>query len=217
MNQIKKYMNTVEQNLHLPHKIKLRIMTDLASDVQARLESGKSYEEVIEELGAPEEVAASFYAEFEKDGQAHEKKVWPWAFLAAAGLCAAYGVYRLFKLRAAASIGIIGGADGPTAIFITTSGLWPSVWPLFAGLLAAWLLARAPKTGAKNGSAAAAWVAGGGVVLFGAQWVRFVWDLTAAGAGTVFGLALKALLWPQFWLPLAVLLLALARCRRAKK
>ena len=54
----------------------------------------------------------------------------PWRFvcLAAAvisgGWLAFYGILQLLALRAlegeAASIGIIGGADGPTAIFVTT-------------------------------------------------------------------------------------------------
>ena len=69
---------------------------------------------------------------------AYKKSPWRWACLALAafsGLCLAYGGLRslflvLFnKVNNASTIGIIGGADGPTAIFVTSkvreSGLPP--------------------------------------------------------------------------------------------
>ena len=41
----------------------------------------------------------------------------------------------------AASIGIIGGADGPTAVFVTSSINWPRVCGLIGILIAAVLIA----------------------------------------------------------------------------
>lgn len=63
-----------------------------------------------------------------KDAGSCRKSPWRFVCLAAAaisgGWLAFYGAVQLLALRAlegeAASIGIIGGADGPTAVFITT-------------------------------------------------------------------------------------------------
>lgn len=41
----------------------------------------------------------------------------------------------------ASSIGIIGGADGPTAIFVTSKIHWPSVYGLIAAIIVAILIA----------------------------------------------------------------------------
>ena len=59
-----------------------------------------------------------------------KEKIWRYIFLIMAmisgGWLAVYGAVQLMAKRVlsgeAASIGIIGGADGPTAIFVTTSG-----------------------------------------------------------------------------------------------
>ena len=74
----------------------------------------------------------------------------PWRFvcLAAAvvsgGWLVFYGAVQLLALRAlegeAVSIGIIGGADGPTQIFVTTAppDLWSLVLPLVFFALMLW-------------------------------------------------------------------------------
>ena len=77
-----------------------------------------------------------------------EKRKFPWKYLF--GAMAAYGAAKLINLlvnfvpmhKEAASIGIIGGADGPTAIFVTSAypgehivtailmiaGIWGFLW-----------------------------------------------------------------------------------------
>ena len=49
----------------------------------------------------------------------------------------------------AASVGIIGGADGPTAIFITSSNNWLNIYSLIAvialAVLVAWIIYRNKK------------------------------------------------------------------------
>ena len=59
-----------------------------------------------------------------------------------------FGILQLFNLSEAASVGVIGGADGPTAIFVTTRevSLWPRILGglavVLAGLIGYWKLRR---------------------------------------------------------------------------
>lgn len=200
MNPIKQYMNAIERKLHLPWAVRRRIMTDLSGDVAARLEAGKTYEEVMAEMGSPEEVAEGFHAEFA--GEKKSAGVWPWLFLAGAALCAASLLRQLILRRQmAASIGIIGGADGPTAIFIAGQIAF-SAWPLLAGFLAAFLAARAGRAQSRDLALAAIWVSAGGLALYARELIL------AVLAGTLEGGIWGAVLWPQFWLPLVGLIIS---------
>ena len=131
--KMKKYMNAIERKLNFPRKIKVRVMSDLASSIAARREAGMSDGEIYGEMGSPRKVAAELNEQMKEF--AYRKS--PWRYLFA--VMAAYGgaeilsgllawLYTMFaKLdlvlsNEAASIGIIGGADGPTAIFVTTPG-----------------------------------------------------------------------------------------------
>ena len=125
--EMKKYINSVKRKLNLPGNIKKRVMSDFASSIQARREAGMTEEEIFTELGTPQKAAADLNEQMKEF--AYRKS--PWRFLFAA--FAAYGaaeitagvfahLYTLNFLLSneTASIGIIGGADGPTAIFVTT-------------------------------------------------------------------------------------------------
>ena len=100
-------------------------------------EAGKTDEEIRAELGSPKKVAAELNEQMKEF--AYRKSPWRFAFLAGAVLSGLWlAAYRLalwlFQMLTGASlilgpseasnIGIIGGADGPTAIFVTatTSG-----------------------------------------------------------------------------------------------
>ena len=131
--KMKKYLKKVERRLNLPRDIKKRVISDLESDIQARLEEGASEDAVLAELGTAKKAANELNEQMKEF--AYRKS--PWRFLFAA--CAAYGaaelldklvgyvllcLYQLgtFNIGGVqASIGIIGGADGPTAIFVTGS------------------------------------------------------------------------------------------------
>ena len=136
---MKKYTNAVERRLDMPREVKVRVMTDFISSIQARREAGQSDAEIFAELGTPKEAAA------ELNGQMKEytyiKSPWRWPCLAAAVISGAVLLYggltqllaRLLTLsfdlsNQAASIGVIGGADGPTAIFVTSSYSPASFW-----------------------------------------------------------------------------------------
>ena len=63
--KIKKYVNAIERNLHMPLKMKARINTDLATEIHLRMEAGATADEVIKEMGSPKEVAERFNEEME--------------------------------------------------------------------------------------------------------------------------------------------------------
>ena len=127
--QMKRYMTAIERRLNLPREVKVRVMTDLQSSVAARRESGQSDAEIYAELGTPQEVAAELNEQMKE--YAYIKSKWRWAALAAAVLAAVMLLFHgicgllaaLLNLSAAEqnSLGIIGGADGPTAIFVTSN------------------------------------------------------------------------------------------------
>lgn len=125
---IEKYLRSVRRRLNMPKALKDRVMTDFRSSVEARLEDGQSIETILAELGSPRDAAAELNRQMQE--YTYKKSPWRWGCLVLAvisGLCLAYrGLPGLLaiafnKLHNAASVGIIGGADGPTAIFVTTS------------------------------------------------------------------------------------------------
>lgn len=61
--KIKKYVNAIERHLHMPLKQKVRINTDLATEIHLRMEAGATADEVIQEMGSPKEVAERFNEE----------------------------------------------------------------------------------------------------------------------------------------------------------
>ena len=138
--KMKKYCNAVERRLNLPLAVKARVMSDFSSSIQARRDAGQTDEEIFAEFGTPKEAAAELNEQMKE--YAYRKSPWRYVFLALAILCALWlawylGLTWFAQLLAneAATIGIIGGADGPTAIFVsTTRGIdWDIV--LIAALL----------------------------------------------------------------------------------
>ena len=138
---MKKYMKSVERKLNLPRDVKQRVMADLESSVQSRLEAGQTVEQIKAELGEPVQVASELNEQMKEF--AYVKSPWRWACLL---LAAVSGLTFLCKgimnLLVAAitfaenqSVGIIGGADGPTAIFVTRSPDAANYSMLMSGLI----------------------------------------------------------------------------------
>lgn len=123
-NRIKRYVHKIERRLRVDKATRLRILADLSGDIQARLEAGESPEAIMAELGSAEEVADGFNAEF-ADCAAPRKSRWRWLLLVLAGIplaeAAVLGFFLLSTGAEGGSVGVIGGADGPTAIFVTTT------------------------------------------------------------------------------------------------
>ena len=159
--KMKKYCNAVERRLNLPRDVKTRVMNDFISSIAARREAGQSDAAIFEELGSPEAVAAELNEQMKE--YAYTKSKWRWAALAAAVIAAVMLIFQgLIGLLAwllnltmneSSSLGIIGGADGPTAIFVTgvtTTGSGDHSWVIWAmvlamGILGWWKLGRIKK------------------------------------------------------------------------
>ena len=122
-----KYLRAVRRRLNMPKALKDRVIADLLSSIEARKEDGQQESEILAELGTPKQAAGELNAQMKE--YTYRKSPWRWACLGVSVLsvfCIAYNGLRLLLLQLFntvnnASIGIIGGADGPTSIFITTS------------------------------------------------------------------------------------------------
>lgn len=155
--KMKKYIRAVARRLNLPKEVKLRVMSDFTSSIAARREAGQTDEEIWAELGKPKKAAADRNEQMKE--YAYRKS--PWRFLFAG--CAAYGAakllgdliawmaYLLFRMQVqsqeAASIGIIGGADGPTAIFVTTPPWTGYILPVAMLTIGIWGFLRLRRCG----------------------------------------------------------------------
>ena len=124
--KMKKYTNAVERRLDLPRDVKARVMNDFLTSIAARRESGQTDEQIYAELGDPKKAAADLNEQMKE--YVYRKSPWRFFLLAlaiAAGLWLAFyaGMQLILQnlVGQAADLGIIGGADGPTAIFITAS------------------------------------------------------------------------------------------------
>ncbi len=143
--KIKKYVNEVERRLNLPLEVKARVMSDFTSSIVARREAGQTDAEILLELGSPKKVAAELNEQMKEF--ACKRNPWRWTFLAAA----AWGFFKIFpgilanvwmlilniqaRFSPNMSVGIIGGADGPTAIFLTSPGWVHYIPPVLAILV----------------------------------------------------------------------------------
>lgn len=125
-NKMRKYIRAVSRRLNLPKDVRKRVMTDFTSAIQSRKEAGKTDAEIYAELGTPQEAAMELNEQMKEF--AYQKSPWRWVCLGLVILCVLvllhggiYGLLTAILTSSQASMGIIGGADGPTAVFITTS------------------------------------------------------------------------------------------------
>ena len=140
---VEKYLRSLRRRLKMPGDLKDRVIADFRCSIDARIEDGFSETQIIEQFGTAKQAAKELNAQMAE--YTYQKSPWRWACLALSVVCALSIAYRglpglllhLFnKANNAASIGIIGGADGPTAIFVTgTNNGYPS-FGIYALLLA---------------------------------------------------------------------------------
>ena len=125
----------------LPRRLRRDVLRDLEEQFDTAAEHGESAEDVIQRLGTPEEFAAPF-----REG--YRPSLVPPILLGSAGLLisAFCGVLlwlqHQLRIDVDASIGVIGGMDGPTQIYVSSDSLNPLIPLLIGGmvLLAAGLL-----------------------------------------------------------------------------
>ena len=109
----------------MPKDLRKRVLNDFKSSVNSRLEAGQTLEEIQQEFGSPREAAAELNRQMQE--YTYKKSPWRWGCLVvmiASFLSFCYkGILNLlatlFSFHTSHSIGVIGGADGPTAIFVT--------------------------------------------------------------------------------------------------
>ena len=138
---MKKYIRSIARRLNLPRDIKKRVIADLTGSIQERREAGQSDREIMAELGSPRQAAAELNEQMRE--YAFRKSPWRYLCLVLSGLAGAWliwywGLTSLFRgitLQESGSIGVIGGADGPTAIFVTTTGGFDWDIPIMVGLV----------------------------------------------------------------------------------
>lgn len=122
-----KYLRAVRHRLNMPKDLKDRVMADFLSSIAARQEDGQEEGAILAEFGSPKAAAAELNRQMAE--YTYRKSPWRWACLGLAILSCLCLAYRglpglllvLFNKVNNASMGIIGGADGPTAVFITTT------------------------------------------------------------------------------------------------
>jgi len=154
MSDMEKYINAVRRQLNLPRDVKDRVMSDFVSSIRARQEAGQSDDSILSELGDAKKAAADLNEQMKEF--AYRKS--PWRFLFAA--LAAYGMLDLLTRvwaqltfwlmqaelrRESFSVGVIGGADGPTAVFVTTPGWVSFVFPVVLLVVGIWGFLRLRK------------------------------------------------------------------------
>lgn len=142
----KQYTREVKRRLKLDRTDREAVLRDLDEIFETARQQGEQDDAVIARLGEPAAFAASFGV---SKGWKWKRALW-WVVTAAAvvlllaALALAIGQHQAMT----ASVGIIGGADGPTAILVS-GGIDPVLLLLGAGLLAAvvsvlirWLMRR---------------------------------------------------------------------------
>ncbi len=158
--QMKRYMASIARRLNMPKDVKARVMNDFQSSIQGRREAGQTDEEIFAELGTPKKVAAELNEQM-KD-YTYIKSPWRWVCLVVLIGCILSLIFggtlgllmHLLNASLADNVGIIGGADGPTAIFITASPDYKdyvlyqagiTVLILIMSVLGFWRLRRCPR------------------------------------------------------------------------
>lgn len=146
--KMKRYTDAIRRRLNLPREVKTRVMNDFLTTISVMQENGKTDGEIYAELGEPKKAAASLNEQMKEF--AYQKSPWRFAFLAIAVVAAAKlagdalpiaigyllaWLPALFSPAESAGIGIIGGSDGPTAIFVTTAPWTDGVIALAALLI----------------------------------------------------------------------------------
>ena len=134
--QLARYLRAVRRRLALPREKKDRVIDDLRSAIAERREAGQSDAEILSAFGSPRQAAEELNAQLRAD--TYRKSPWRFACLGAAVLALLTLVVQVvWQRNMPSSIGVIGGADGPTAIFVSSTTLLERDWTgvVLAGLV----------------------------------------------------------------------------------
>ena len=133
-----KYIRQALRKMKVSSQKKKEIARDLEEIFASAAEHGESEQAVMERLGTPEEYAAGISGQL----PGKRRSVIRLAFIAATAALGSCFMFLGILMRTAtvrasvdgsASIGIIGGADGPTSILVAAGEMNPSQAFLWAG------------------------------------------------------------------------------------
>lgn len=128
-----RYIRQVGRYLRTSQTKKREILRDLEETFAAAAEHGETEQQVLDRLGTPEEFAAAM-AEPGDEAVWRRQRTVRRLLTALAAAAAIFGVRAAAMAAREASLGIIGGADGPTMIFVAGPG--HSLWELLLNLTA---------------------------------------------------------------------------------
>lgn len=138
-----KYIKEVEKLIPLPGRAKKEVLRDLEEAFASAAEHGETEEQVIQRLGSPKEFAENLNEQinFELFTQEHKKRkqmlIIVCTFIFSMLMFGLYAALKAAALtREIGGIGIIGGADGPTAIFVADPGMDFSMVAVILGIAA---------------------------------------------------------------------------------
>ena len=164
------YIRQILRRIRVTDKTRQRIRTDLLADMAAKEEAGQTPEQIQAGMGSPEQVAAEFNASF----AGTDAELWyRWQqrtrlaailllVLTVLSLVFSPGTWVLVSRLMWPSVGVIGGADGPTQVYVTDvtvtgnadplvtflalGGLPAILAVLAAACLVAWLVIRSHRS-----------------------------------------------------------------------
>ncbi len=119
-----KYIKQVKKRLAVPSSKRKTVLQDLEKTFASAAENGETEQQVIARLGTPEQFAAGIEEQFGIDRKKRLKTrtiIWTTICLVVAVIV--FSVYLTIQQEMIGAIGIIGGADGPTAIIVSGSGI----------------------------------------------------------------------------------------------
>ena len=135
------YIKQILRHIKVSEKTKERIRLDILSDVENLEEQGLSMEEIMAQMGTPEEVAREF-GQNSSEPLHHRKRrglrVFAILCAAASGVCLTIGSIGRFLFLGSPGTARIGGADEPTDIFVVAEPLSPLT--IYDGLIKAAIL-----------------------------------------------------------------------------
>lgn len=118
-----KYIKQVKKRLAVPSSKRKTVLQDLEKTFASAAENGETEQQVIDRLGTPEQFVAGIEEQFGIDRKKRLKTrtiIWTTICLVVAVI--GFSVYLTIQQEMIGAIGIIGGADGPTAIIVSGPG-----------------------------------------------------------------------------------------------
>ena len=132
-----KYIKQVKKQLAVPASKRKTVLQDLEKTFASAAEHGETEQQVIARLGTPEQFAAGIEEQLGIDRKKRLKTrtiIWTTICLVVAVI--GFSVYLTIQQEMIGAIGIIGGADGPTAILVSGPGIDISLLVLIVAAVA---------------------------------------------------------------------------------